>query len=454
MRRLLPLTFLLALVLAAPASASRTQAVTIEAPRDLLNPATRPAALDEIQSLGVDRLRVILTWKSVAPDPDKSSMPNFEPSDPAGYAWGEYERLLAETTRRGMSVLMTVSGPVPKWATKAKRDNITRPSPNAYAAFMTAVGRQFGSRVDTWAIWNEPNHPQFLRPQYAKGGRAVSPGIYRQLYWAGRRGLEKAGEGDDTILFGETSPRGNRNVVAPLRFLRGALCLSTKYKKRRNCKEVPADGYAHHAYTTRGGPYFRPSERDDVTSGVLSRLTRALDRAGRAGAITKKLPVYVTEFGIQSTPDTSFGVPLTTQVQQRAAAERIFWSNPRVESFAQYLLRDDEPTGPKQYGGFESGLRFADGKPKPSLQSFRLPFAVKRKGSKVSIWGLVRPTSDETTVTVTYANKGASRFRKLRTVDTDANGYFHFTANWRKDRRWNVEWGELSGSPVESYSGR
>ena len=442
MRRLLPLTILLLLALAPAASASRTQTMTFEGPKDFLDPRMRAAALEEVESLGVRSLRVILSWSTVAPGSDQAQMPAFEPTDPAGYKWGQYEPLLAAAKERGWPVLLTISGPVPKWATAARRDNLTRPSASAFAAFVTAVGRKFGDQIDTWAIWNEPNQPQFLRPQFARGGRAVSPGIYRKLYQAGVRGLEKSGQGDDTILIGETSPRGNRRVVAPLRFLRGMLCLNSRYKKRSKCGALDADGYAHHAYTTRQGPYFRPAQKDDVTIGVLSRLTKALDRARSAGALRKRLPLYLTEFGIQSTPDTQSGVSLAKQVEYRAASERIAWSNPRVVAFSQYLLRDSDPTGPKQYGGFESGLRFADGRAKPSLRAFRLPLAV------------VRPFAGRTTATVTYANKGSSRFRKLRTVRTDSRGYFTFRANWLKGRRWNITWRSFSGAPVGSYTGR
>ena len=244
-------------------------------------------------------------------------------------------------------MLMTISGPVPQWATQSKLDNLTRPSPSAFAAFVTAVGRKFGDQVDTWAIWNEPNQPQFLRPQYAKGGRATSPGIYRNLYLAGVRGLRKSGQGDEKILLAETSPRGNSNVVHPLRFMRAMLCLDAKYKKRSKCSALPADGYAHHAYTTRQGPFFTPPNKDDVTIGVLSRLTKALDRARSAGALTKRLPIYLTEFGIQSTPDLQQGVSLKQQVQYRAISERTAWNNPRVIAFSQYLLTDSAPTGPE-----------------------------------------------------------------------------------------------------------
>jgi len=455
MRRLLPpLTILLLLALCPIANASRTQSLTFEGPRDFLDPAARPAALQEVTSLGVRSLRMILPWSAVAPGSDQAERPNFEPTDPAAYNWGEYEALLAAANERGWPVLVTISGPVPKWATAAKLDNLTRPDATAFGAFTTAVGRKFGDQVNLWAIWNEPNQPQFLRPQFARGGQAESPKIYRSLYQAGVRGLNNAGQGDDTILVAETSPRGNRNVVAPLRFLRGMLCLDSTYKKRKSCGALDADGYAHHAYTTRQGPYFVPPQKDDVTIGVLSRLTTALDRATAAGAFTKRLALYLTEFGIQSTPDTQQGVSLVKQVENRAVSERIAWTNPRVAAFSQYLLRDSDPTGPKQYGGFESGLRFADGKAKPSLNAFRLPLAVKQTGSKVSIWGLVRPATGATTATITYADRGSSGFKKLRDVTTDANGYFVVSSAWRKGRRWNLTWQGFSGAPVASYTGK
>ena len=161
------------------------------------------------------------------------------------------------------------------------------------------------------------------------------------------------------------------------------LCLDSKYRKRAKCAALDADGYAHHAYTTRQGPYFKPRGpvgKDDVTIGVLSRLTSALDRARRAGALTKRLPIYLTEFGIQSVPDDQQGVTLAQQVQYRAISERIAWTNPRVAAFSQYLLTDSDPAradGKPTYGGFESGLRFATGKAKPSLAAFRLPLAVQ-----------------------------------------------------------------------------
>jgi len=450
--RILFLTCVLCLLFAVSANAAPTQGLTFEAPRDLEDPAKRQAAFTELESLGVRQLRVIVLWSKVAPGADQEQRPNFDARDPGAYDWSRYDPILAGAKQRGWPVLITISGPVPKWATAAKRDNLTRPDPAAYGDFVTALGRKYGDQISTWSIWNEPNQPQFLRPQYANGGKPASPAIYRKLYQAAVAGLGRAGQGADKILIAETSPRGTTRVVGPLVFLRGMLCLNSNYRKRSSCGMLRADGYAHHAYTTRQGPYFVPGSRNDVTIGVLSRLTRALDRAGRAKALPTRLPIHLTEFGIQSTPDTQSGVSLANQVKFRSIAERIAYGNPRVVSFSQYLLTDSEPTGKNDFGGFESGLRFSNGKRKPSLASFPLPLAVQRTGSKVSIWGLVRPAGGaRTNVTITYANRGSSSFKTLRTVKTDSRGYFRLIASYRSGRRWNVEWQGRKSSPVTSY---
>ena len=81
---------------------------------------------------------------------------------------------------------------------------------------MTALARRYGAQVDTWSIWNEPNQPQFLMPQYRKE-RPVSPALYRDLYRAAYSAIRSVPENRrDKILIGETSPRGNENVVHPL----------------------------------------------------------------------------------------------------------------------------------------------------------------------------------------------------------------------------------------------
>ena len=319
---------------------------------------------------------------------------------------------------------------------------MTRPDPKEFQAFATAVGRRFGDRVGVWSIWNEPNHPEFLRPQF-EHKRATSPRIYRKLFLAGRRGLRASGNGADTLLFGETAPRGTPRVVAPLAFLRGALCLDRRYHRRGRCARVETGGYAHHAYTTRVGPRFRPPDRDDVTIGVLSRLTHALDRAGRAGAIPRGLGIYLTEFGIQSTPDPFVGVSLARQAEYLGIAEHMAYVNPRVKSFSQYLLDDDRPRKGRRvdrYSGFESGLRRSDGRAKPAYDAFRLPLAAEAYGRSDVLWGRVRPLAARTQVTILVSPRKGRSFRPLRTLTTNHRGVFGLRAKHRKHQRYRVRW--------------
>jgi hypothetical protein len=459
-RHVLVLAGLLCLLLPAAASAAPSQSLIFDAQRDIMQPETRDQALDELASLGVDQVRVLLYWKDVAPTPESTSPPGVDLNDPAVYDWARYDAVMQALQARGMRVLMTVTTPGPKWAMRGARDYVTRPDPRAFESFVGAAGRRFGAQVDQWAVLNEPNHPDFLRPQYASGKRPLSPGIYRSLFNAADRALEGSGNGADTLLVGETAPRGTGKVVAPLTFLRGTLCLNASYRRVGSCGRLDADGWAHHAYTTKTGPYFVPPGKNDVTIGVLSRLVTALDRAGRAGAIRRGMPIYLTEFGIQSTPDRFLGVSLSQQPEFRAISERIAYANPRVRAFSQYLLRDDQPregvAASARYGGFESGLRFATGGEKPSLQGFKLPLAALRsRGSRtVSLWGLVRPASGATTAEVLVQDGGSRAFRRLKTVRTDARGYFTTRTTYRDGRRYRLRWQGETSPAVRVYRRR
>src|ERR1700685_4436639 len=369
----------------APALASHGQTVYFEASTDLLNPVTRPHAIAQMQALGVKALRVELAWYEVAPSPESATRPHFEESNPAAYNCGQYDAVLAEAQRLKWPVLLTVTSPAPRWATSNKKaPYITRPDDLDFDQFMTAVAKHYGSEVSIYSIWNEPNHPSFLLPQWESNGTPASPRIYRGLYQAGYAGLKAAGMAHPRVLLGETAPTGSdvvsvrregsralTHAVAPLAFLRGVLCLNTHYKKASSCSSLTATGYAHHAYSNAAGPTYRPPEADNVTIGVLSRLSRALDLAADAHALTTHLPIYLTEFGVQSKPNIFLGVPVSVQAEYDAMAERIAWSNPRVLAFSQYVLKDDPlggSPGASAIGGtigFQTGLEYVNGSPKP-----------------------------------------------------------------------------------------
>jgi Cellulase (glycosyl hydrolase family 5) len=460
---ILLLALLAAALPARAAHASATQVMTFEAPRELLDDSTRDATLDEIKAFGVDRVRALVYWRQFAPRPTSRRKPGFDASNPDAYpagTWDRLDRLLAATEARGMTVQLTLTGPVPKWATRARRDYRTNPVPKLFGQWVTAVARRYGARVNLWSVWNEPNQPQFLRPQF-KQGRPASPALYRKLYVAAEKALHGVpGGARDTVLFGETSPVGNVHIVAPLAFLRGALCLDAQYHKRAGCSRLRTDGYAHHAYTKRRGPTYRSADLDEVNIATLDRLVRALSRAVRARAITSGgRDIYLTEYGIQSVPDTIAGVSLSRQAEYMAISERIAYANPSVKAFSQYLMRDDAPrkNAPRgeRYSGFETGLKRHDGKAKPSYRGFAVPLAVSAYGSSDVLWGRVRPARGVTDVTIEYKRRGKA-WRRLTATRTNAQGIFGLRSDHRDGQHYRIRWtrpdgSTLVGPPIRAY---
>ncbi len=440
---LVVVTCLAVLLPAAVAGASRTQFTTVEAPSELLFSGSPDAALDTIRDLGATAIRLQLSWSSVAPEPDSRRAPAFNQTDPNAYpagAWARWDAAIDGARARGLKVYLTLTGPAPRWATAAKKDKLTRPSAEAFSKFATAAGRRYGAKVSWWSIWNEPNLGKLLKP--IKG--LASAKVYRQLYLQGYAGLRGAGV-RAPILIGELAPIGNsirdNGTINPLRFLRAVLCLDGRWHKSRSCGRVPTQGVAMHPYTTKFGPFFRPINEDDVTIGVLSRLVKGLDRAASAGALPRRLPIYVSEFGVQSYPDRQFGVPLATQSDFRSIGERMAWSNARVKSFSQYLLRDDAPSE-GAHGKFESGLFLYHGNgPKPSLYGFRLPLVVTTKArGRVALWGFVRPAHGRAGSLEIQVKDRSGGWKKLATQRYAASGYWQRGAAAKSGRQWRVLW--------------
>ena len=460
---------------ATPALAANGEPVFFEAPNALLTPATRAKTITQLQSLGVHALRVIIFWRDVAPDPNSKRRPNFNQANPAAYDWGAYDPLLAAAAALHWKILLTVSGPVPRWSTPHGEDIYSDPSAAEFGKFMEAVGRHFGKRVKLFSIWNEPNEPGFLRPQYVRG-KLASAAIYRSLFLAGYHGLQASGNFSGmTVLMGETSPTGvvSQGVPAPLAFLRGVLCLNADYKPVGHCSKLPAYGYAQHPYAEGPGPFWVPPldpHHDDVTIGTIGRLVTALDRAAAVGAVRADMPVYITEFGIQSVPYPGVGVSYAKQAELDAISEKIAWSNPRVVSFDQYLLRDDTLSGG---AGFQTGLETSGGVEKLSYDAFRMPLVVTRTHTGVSFWGLVRPAGDPdpltatvpggatgatgltgstgsaagaTTVAIQYSSDGGAKWRTLQTVHTESSGAWSASGRFASHRLWRTKWVSPSGT--------
>ncbi|HEV7943216.1 MAG TPA: hypothetical protein VGP17_10505 [Solirubrobacteraceae bacterium] len=451
---------------ASPALASHGQTLFFEAPSELLNPATRGEAIEQMQHLGVKGVRIELSWNAVSPGNESAKRPNFNATEPAAYEWGAYDSLIEEIHALHWQILLTISPPAPRWASSnGIAPYVTRPNDRDFKEFMTAVGRHYGSEVTDYAIWNEPNEYNSLRPQFGAGGAPMAGTIYRGLFEEGYAGLRAAGIKSPRVLMGETAPGGFAKLtkglpsytgVAPLAFLRGALCLNASYRKARTCTKLPAYGYAQHPYASNtAGPFYKPPTREDVTIGTLGGLASALNMAGKAGAVNRGLPIFLTEFGVMSKPNLYFGVSITQQAEYDAIAERIAWENPRVAAFSQYLLRDDPLSPEPNVVTFQTGLENANGTKKPLYYGFPVPLTVTYARRGYNLWGYVRPAGKTTSVTVLIQRPHASGYQVLTKLRTGPLGYWTLKSNVR-GAHWRVRWtsptGVLyEGPPIGAY---
>ena len=275
---------LAALVLAQGAAASPTQESVFMDDARLVygTDAQVEQTLDVLRSMGVDRVRVSVFWRLLAPRPDDTTRPAFDAADPSSYnpgAWDRFDRIVVGALRRGMSPYLTLTGPGPLWASSdpSRGERMWEPNASDFRGFVTAVGRRYSGdwederpetppppgglplpllgssppptppptllpRVSFWSAWNEPDQPGWLRPQ-AEGGVPTSPRIYRGLQDAAYAGLRASGHGGDTYVLAETAPRGSSRLRAtspmrPLLFIRELYCLNRKLRTYRGRKAV------------------------------------------------------------------------------------------------------------------------------------------------------------------------------------------------------------------------
>jgi hypothetical protein len=450
-------------------------------------PQTMMATLARMQALGVQTVRVNVEWASIAPDPNSHRAPagfgngGAAAANPYRYPaanWAPYDRLAAAAPLFGIQVQFNLTGPVPLWADAAGAPT-TRASTHwkpsvvdfydfAYAIGVRYSGREGQARVSQWSIWNEPNQPGWLAPQWQTvHGHSVaeSPRLYRGLVNSGYYGLLFAGHRTttDTILIGETAPEGQDSgsfytAMTPIPFLRDLYCVNRQDRPLQgrsaallgcpthggagnfvhaNAGLFGASGFAHHAYDFTHPPDYSLPDPNDVPLADLSRLERFLDRTFSAYGVHRRIPLYLTEYGYETNPPDPYrGVSLSTQAGYLNESDYLAWANPRVRSVAQFLLHDSAPNrlyAPRQrdyWDTFQTGLLFLNGRPKPALGAYRMPIWLPqthlRRGTRAFVWGQVRPADRLASQTVSLQwSPGHGAWRTIATAHTGAHtGYF------------------------------
>lgn len=347
-------------------------------------------ALDELQLMGVDMIRTVINWERLAPASLEKTVPaGIDLTDPASYAapdWDPFDRLVREAMARGIQIHGNPAGATPEWGS--------------------------GCKVN----------------------------LYRVC-------LPKAD------LFGETAPIGAPpKRTSPIQFYRDLFCLDTRGRRVRGdaarklgCtkpRPFKVSGVAHHPYVKGAGPPLpKKLTKEAASVGTMTELKRVLRQAGARGMIRRKVPIWITEFGVSTNPpDQKYGVSLNRAAAYLNQVDRYHWLDPQVRSVSQFEYEDDIALNPPT---FQTGLRYGNGVAKPGLQAYRLPIFVlpdKSKKNRVIVWGWVRAMKGQPTqVAIQNRAETYGEWQTIRTVQTDRYGFFN-VRNKKLKGAWRLAW--------------
>lgn len=426
------------LALAAPAGAQAARPLAIGFLDGVFSAdaAERGPWLARAAESGSDVLRVDIGWVASRKPADAR-----DPADPA-YDFTRADTAIVDATSRGMRVLASFTG-APAWAEGAGRPASAetgswKPDPNALEGYGAALARRYSGsypdparpgrnlpRVNAFQPWNEPNLDKYLAPQWS-AGKTFAPAHYRRMLTAFYRGAKSvrasaAVVSAGTAPFGDPFPNGKR--IMPARFVREMLCLRHSRGRLVRTASCPSparfDVLAHHPYSV-GAPTRKALNPDDVSIPDIVKLTRLLRAAERSGGALprKRHRMWVTEVSYDSSPPDPQGVPAARHARFLAQAFYLLWKQ-GVDTITWFQIRDQLPN-PSYAATVQSGIYFADGRPKPAQRAFRFPLVAERAGrGALRVWGR-SPVAGS----VRIERRAGARWVPIRTVRATRHGTF------------------------------
>src|SRR3954466_3310348 len=196
--------FLLALALAAlaaPASSLASPYVRYGIQDDAwlqYGPGTLESRVAQLDSLGVDVVRVTLNWRQIEARKGVES-------------WQRSDDLLAALHRAGIAPLVTLYG-TPAWANGGRAENWAPTSKWTFAGFARRAAKRY-PYVRLWTIWNEPNQRRWLRP--------TSAAVYTQRLLNPAYAAIHAASPHSLVAGGVTAPRASTGGVSPVAWIAG-----------------------------------------------------------------------------------------------------------------------------------------------------------------------------------------------------------------------------------------
>jgi hypothetical protein len=316
----------------------------------------RKARVEGASQKNATIMRLLVQWNLVA---------RTRPSSPANpfdraYNFDDVDEAVRAAQNNDQEVILTLSG-TPRWANGGKNPNVMPRRVADFGSFARAVASRYSGRneglpfVRFYSIWNEPNLQLFLTPQFNARGRSVAPANYARLAAAAYSGI-KAGSRQAQVAIGETSARGSdkptglRPTHTPGKFAE----LVAKANPR-----LKFDAWSHHPYPFN--PNSPPTQRvrwPNVSLALLPRFNTELERWFKR----KNVPIWVTEYGHQTRPEDSLGIPYAKQAAYIQQSMSMVSRYSFVPIFIWFIYQDTQGQGPE----WESGIYTRNGTPKGS----------------------------------------------------------------------------------------
>jgi hypothetical protein len=320
------------------------------------------STIEAMTTSGLDDVgRVTLTWKRGQQKLDPGLL------DDTRYA-------VQQAAASGIDIYLTLypDGPNDTPRTPAARNTFAR-----WAASIAAYIPELRHMI----IGNEPNINRFWLPQFDRKGQDVSAPAYVRLL-ARTYDAVKAVAPSLEIVGGTLSHMGinrrgsGRDTIAPQRFI---LDMGKAYRASKRPRPI-MDAFAFHPYLEHANlpptyKHYSPRIMTIADYGrVISLLRRAFDGTAQPGS---RIPIVYAEFGVEARipptllslytgaePATTRPVTEPTQARFYAKAMQMAACQPNVRTFFVFRLID-EPA----LGGWQSGLYYANGTPKTSLDA-------------------------------------------------------------------------------------
>jgi len=336
------------------------------------DPAAASERIAVSRRAGFDAIVLTTLWKRGLTKPSASALRGIE-------------NVAADARREHLRLFL-----VP-WHGLARNTPQTTAERGQFASFAAAFARAVPSAYAV-VVGNEPNLSTFWKPQFGADGRDLAAAAYEDLLARTYDALKQVDPrlrviGAALAPRGADRPHGIRPTHSPTTFIRD---LGTAYRASGRNRPL-MDAFAIHPYMVNSGipPNRAHARTTQITVADYPKLVTLLDEAFRGTHQRgRTLPILYTEFGVQTTVPRdklaayeaataaeSVRVSPGLQAAYYRQALALAYCQPTVKGLFIFHTYDEF-----DLDGWQSGLYYADGTPKPSLAPFRRAVEALRAG--------------------------------------------------------------------------